>query len=67
MAGRDDHIKPIRLWDLSQAEARQSGFKLTPEEQKHFQECEECQDVVAVFARLVSTKKPPHDKPDDAA
>jgi hypothetical protein len=67
MAGRDDHIKPLRLYDLSQAEGRHSGFKLTPEEQQHFKECEECQHVVAVFARQFSPQKPPHDKPNDAA
>ena len=67
MAGSGDHIKPLRLFDLSQAEVRHSGFELTSEEKQHLRGCEQCQQIVAVFARQFSKQKPPHDKPEDAA
>ena len=66
MAGSDDHIKPLRLFDLSLAEVRQSGFELNSEEKQHLRGCEVCQHVLAVFARQFS-QKPPNDKPEDAA
>ena len=61
-----DHIRPLRLFDLSQAEERQSGFQLSEEEQQHLRECEECQDILAVFARQFSKQRPPKDKPGAA-
>ena len=62
MAGTD-HIKPLRLFDLSQAE---SGFQLSEEERQHLRGCEECQDILAVFARQFSKQRPPQDKPGAA-
>jgi hypothetical protein len=62
-----DHIKPLRLFDLSQVEARQNGFELDSEEQQHLRECEECQHVLAVFARQFSKKTQTPEKPEDAA
>jgi hypothetical protein len=62
-----DHIKPLRLFDLSQAEKRENGFQLNKEERQHLHECEECQQVLLVFARQFSKKRPPYDRPEDAA
>ena len=62
-----DHIKPLRLFDLSQVETRESGVTMTNEEEQHLRECGECQHVLAVFARQFSKERPPHDKPGDAA
>lgn len=67
MAGSNDHIKPLRLFELSQAGTKHGKFTLTPEEQEHFRRCAECQDVVSVFARQFSKDRPPNDKPKDAA
>ena len=61
-----DHIQPVRLFSLSQNETQDDGFHLDEEEAKHLRECEECQHVLAVFAREFSQHKPPHDKPEDA-
>ncbi len=47
MADSDEHIKPRRLFEI----ADNDSFKLTAEEKNHFRNCEECQYVVAVFAR----------------
>ncbi len=56
MAGSDDHIKLLRLFDLSRVEARVSGFQLNEEEKQHLRGCEECQHVLEVFARQFSKK-----------
>jgi hypothetical protein len=58
MAGTDEHIKLLHLFDL----ARDS--KSTEEELKHIRECEECQRVREVFARQFG--KPASNKPEDA-
>ena len=65
MAGTD-HIRPLRLFDLSQAEEDQSGFQLTEEEKQHLRNCEECQDILAVFARQFGKQRPPKDHPGAA-
>jgi hypothetical protein len=62
-----DHIRPLRLFDLSQAERRENGLQFDKEEQQHLHECEECQHVLAVFARQFSKKRLPYDWPEDAA
>ena len=67
MAGSDEHIKPLRLFDLSQVESRHTDFKLTSEEEEHFRRCAECQHVLSVFARQFSKDRPSNDKPGDAA
>jgi hypothetical protein len=61
MKGSNEHLKPLRLFDL----ARESGAKSTEEERKHLHECEQCQSIVRVFGRQFS--KPPNEKPGDAA
>ena len=50
----EQHIRPLRLFDLSQAEAPGSGFQLDEEEKRHFDQCEECQQIVEIFARQFS-------------
>jgi hypothetical protein len=57
-----DHPKPIRLFDLSQGTG-----KPTEEEKLHVRNCEECQHIVAVFARQFTLENPPKDKPENAA
>jgi hypothetical protein len=47
----DQHIKPLRLFDVSQSEIRRKPFELELWEKKHLEECDECQRVVAVFSR----------------
>ena len=54
----DEHPKPIRLFDLSQG-----TVKPTEAERVHVQDCDECQTVIAIFARQFT----PKDKPDHAA
>jgi hypothetical protein len=60
MTRSDEHLKPLRLFDL----ARESGAEITEEERKHLHECEQCQSVVRVFTRQF---KPANEKPEDAA
>jgi hypothetical protein len=62
-----EHIQPLRLFNLSQAQEAASGFQLNDDEKKHLQECEECQSVLEVFARQFSKTRPPKDRPGDAA
>lgn len=57
-----DHPKPIRLFDFSQGYA-----KPTEEETLHVHECDECQTVIAVFARQFTPQNPPRDKSENAA
>ena len=61
MAGSGQHIKPLRLFDLAR------GAVCTQEESQHLLTCEECSNVLAVFARQFSEKGNPKDKPEDAA
>ena len=61
MAESDEHLKPLRLFDL----ARHSRFEITEEERKHLRECEECERILEVFARQFN--KPSINKPEDAA
>jgi hypothetical protein len=63
----DEHIQPLRLFTLSQAQEAASGFQLNEDEKKHLHECEECQDLLEVFARQFSKTRPPKDQPGDAA
>ena len=52
-----DHIQPIRLFDLVQAEIKKSNFRLDEPEQKHLKECAECQHVLKVFSRQFNPPK----------
>ena len=54
----NEHPKPIRLFDFSQGTE-----KPTEEEGEHVRNCDECQTVIAIFARQFT----PKDKPDHAA
>jgi predicted anti-sigma-YlaC factor YlaD len=61
MQGSDDHIKLLRLFDLSKdAEA-------TEQEKEHLRKCDECRSILAAFARQFGKQKRPNDKPEDAA
>ena len=62
MAGSQEHIKPLRLFDFSRADA-----KPTEEEKEHLRICQECVGVLAIFARQFGKKRPPNDKPENAA
>jgi hypothetical protein len=62
-----DHIKPLRLFELSQAETMGRGAPLNEEEKQHLRECDECQQVLQVFARQFTSQRLPHNKPKDAA
>jgi hypothetical protein len=61
MAGSDEHLKPLRLFDL----ARNGGSQITEEERTHLRECEDCQRILAVFIRQLV--KPTQEKPWDSA
>ena len=61
MAGSDEHLKPLRLFDL----ARDGENKATEIERAHLLACKECQPILDVFVRQFS--KPTKDKPEDAA
>jgi hypothetical protein len=52
-----DHIKPLRLFDLVQAQSKQSIFRLDEAEQQHLEECAECQNVVEIFTRQFNPPK----------
>jgi hypothetical protein len=62
MAGSDEHLKPLRLFDL----ARNGGSQITEEERAHLRVCEECQRLLAVFIRQFA-KTWGATKPEDAA
>jgi hypothetical protein len=47
----DEHIKPLRLFDVSQGNLRKKPIELEPCEKEHLQHCEECQHVLEVFTR----------------
>ena len=61
MAGSDEHLKPLRLFDL----ARYGENKATDMERAHLLECKECQSILEVFTRQFG--KPASKKPGDAA
>jgi len=64
MAGSDQHIKPLRLFDLS----RQKGTHPTEEERQHLRQCDECERIIEVFARqFTRVERGPNDKLRDAA
>jgi hypothetical protein len=63
MAGSDNHIEPLRLFDLARHKTR--GLQPTEVELQHLRTCEECQQVLEVFTRQFS--KQSHNKPEDAA
>jgi hypothetical protein len=58
MTGSDEHLKPLRLFDI----ARQSGPPLTEQERQHLRECDECKRIVETFAR--QKFNPPPDPAD---
>jgi len=47
----DEHIKPLRLFDLSQADTQRRPIELEAWEKEHLQHCEECKHVLEVFTR----------------
>jgi hypothetical protein len=64
MAGSHKHVQPLRLYDL----ARDGQSQITEEERSHLRECEECQRILAVFAReFTQPGRRPKDIPGDAA
>jgi len=46
-----EHIKPLRLFELSQAQRWHRTGKLREAEEKHLRECQECERILEVFAR----------------
>ena len=57
-----EHLRPIRLFDISQGKVEASES-----ESQHLRECEECQNVIAVFARQFAPQNQPRDKADGSA
>jgi hypothetical protein len=45
-----EHIRPLRLFDMAQADSRKP-IELELWEKEHLQQCEECKEVLEVFAR----------------
>ena len=62
-----DHIKPLRLFDLSRIAAAWSGKPITDEEQQHLCECEECANIVVIFTRQFSKETSPNDNKQGTA
>lgn len=52
------HVKAFRLFDAALAEATGTHFELKDWEDEHLHGCEECQRVLAVFARQVRARPP---------
>lgn len=59
MAQNDDHIEPLRLFDVAWTDAL-----LTQDETKHLSECEQCDDALEFFTQRFGK---PKEKPKDAA
>ena len=59
MAQNDEHIEPLRLFDLAWTDALP-----TDEETKHLRDCEQCEDSLEFFTRRFGK---PTEKPEDAA
>ena len=57
-----EHLKPLRLFDLSQGKVKPSA-----EERQHVYECEECRTVITIFARQFTPRNPPKDESGNAA
>ena len=53
------HIKPERLFDLSQADPREKDSQLEDWEKQHLQECDACQRLFQVLARQFGRREPP--------
>jgi hypothetical protein len=53
-----EHIKAFRLFERAQAAASGKDFHLRDSEDQHLQGCNECQEVLAVFARLFRQRPP---------
>ena len=45
------HIKPQRLFELSQKERWHLSGKFREGEEQHLRECDECERILEVFAR----------------
>ncbi len=58
MAQGEEHLKPLRLFDL----AWNGGSKITDEEKQHLRECEDCQSLLEVFARRLTKPTKPEDR-----
>jgi hypothetical protein len=61
-----DHIKALRLFELSRAEDAGKDFRLETWEHEHLQQCAECRRVVDVFARQFKGASLPLPKRDTA-
>ena len=62
-----DHIKPLRLFDLSRLATGRSGKPISDEEQEHLCECEECANIVVIFTRQFSKGTPPNENKQGTA
>jgi hypothetical protein len=54
MSGSEEHIKALRLLNLSQDD----GLEVTEQEDTHFLVCEGCRQALAMFALLFGTQRP---------
>ena len=57
-----NHIGSHRLFELSQLETWDLVSHLSEWEQEHLRDCEECQRILAIFAREFDENNPPHDR-----
>jgi len=64
---KDHHIGPHRIFELSQLETAEIVFHMTEWEKEHLRECDECQRILAVFARQFDSERPPHDRRGNSA
>jgi hypothetical protein len=58
-----DHIGPHRIFELSQLEPSQITVEMTKWEREHLRDCEQCQRILAIFAREFDKHNPPYDRP----
>jgi hypothetical protein len=58
-----NHIGPHRIFELSQLEPEEITTQMTEWEMEHLRHCEECQRILAVFARQFDADRPPRDRP----
>jgi len=52
-----EHIKPLRLFDVVQAEFKKSEFRLEPWEIDHLPGCEECTEMLRIFTRQFNPRR----------
>lgn len=62
-----NHIKPKRLFELSQKDPPEMRSELDEVEKQHLRECDQCQQILAVLARQFDESRPPHDRDSNSS